>query len=69
MDFLGLKSCRGIFINLICIILAFSFFQKLNNAFVYFKIFIGVQLIYNVVLVSGVQQSDSVMHIHIPTPF
>ena len=27
--------------------------------------FIGVQLIYNVVLVSGVQQSDSAVHIHI----
>ena len=28
-------------------------------------IFTGVQLIYNVVSVSGVQQSESVMHIHI----
>ena len=27
--------------------------------------FIGAYLIYNVVLVSGVQQSDSVIHIHI----
>ena len=27
------------------------------------KIFIGVELIYNVVLVSGVQHSDSVLHI------
>ena len=27
--------------------------------------FIGVELIYNVVLVSGVQQSDSVIHIFI----
>ena len=35
----------------------------------YFKInFIGVQLIYNV-LVSAVQQSDSVMHIHVFTLF
>ena len=33
------------------------------------KIFIGVQLIYNVVLVSGVQQSESVIHIHISTLF
>ena len=32
-------------------------------------IFIGVWLIYNVVLVSGVQQSDSVIHIHIATVF
>ena len=29
--------------------------------------FIGVELIYNVVLVSGIQQSDSVIHIHIST--
>ena len=28
------------------------------------KNFIGVELIYNVVLVSGVQHSDSVKHIH-----
>ena len=31
------------------------------------KFFIGVYLIYNVVLVSGVQQSESVIHIHIST--
>ena len=30
---------------------------------------IGVQLIYNVVLISAVQQSDSVIHMHISTPF
>ena len=29
----------------------------------FFKIFIGVELIYNVVLVSGIQQSESVTHI------
>ena len=33
------------------------------------KIFIGVQLIYNVVLVSGAQQSESVIHMHISTLF
>ena len=33
------------------------------------KIFIGVELIYNVVLVSAVQQSESVIHIHISTVF
>ena len=32
-------------------------------------IFIGVWLIYNVVLVSAVQQSESVIHIHISTLF
>ena len=31
--------------------------------------FIGILLMYNVVLVSGVQQSESVMHIHISTHF
>ena len=34
----------------------FSFFKKK---------FIGVQLLYNAVLVSGKQQSESVVHIHI----
>ena len=34
-----------------------------------FKIFIGVLLIYNVVLVSDVQQSESVIHICISTLF
>ena len=29
------------------------------------KCFIGIQLIYNIVLVSGVQQSESVIHTHI----
>ena len=31
--------------------------------------FIGIQLIYNVVLVSGIQQSESVIHIHVSTLF
>ena len=30
-----------------------------------FKIFIGIELVYNVVLVSCVQQSDSVIHRHV----
>ena len=33
------------------------------------KKFIGVELIYNVVLVSGVHYSESVIHIHISTLF
>ena len=33
------------------------------------KFFIGVWLIYNVMLVSGVQQSESIIHIHISTLF
>ena len=35
----------------------------------FFHVFIGVQLIYNVVLVSGEQQSESVIHRHISTLF
>ena len=31
--------------------------------------FIGVQLIYNVVLVSSIQQNDSIIHIHVYAPF
>ena len=31
----------------------------------YFQIFIEVYLVYNVVLISGIQQSESVIHIHI----
>ena len=37
------------------------------GVFLFFKIFIEVQLIYNAVLVSGVHQSESVIHIHIST--
>ena len=36
---------------------------------VYFSFFFGVQLIYNVGWVSGVQQSESIIHIHISTLF
>ena len=32
-------------------------------------IFIGVQLLYNVVLISTVQQSEAGMHVHTSTPF
>ena len=35
------------------------------GAFTFFRIFIGIRLIYNVVLVSGVLTSDSVIDIHI----
>ena len=42
---------RALFFFVIC------FFFNFN--------FIGVQLMYNVVLVSGVQQIDSVIHIHV----
>ena len=35
----------------------------------FFLNFTGVELIYHVVLVSGVQQSDSAVHIHIYIPY
>ena len=35
----------------------------------FFKFFIGVQLIYSVVLLSAVQQSEAVIHTHISTLF
>ena len=41
----------------------------LCNIYFFKLIFIGVYLIYNVVLVSAVQQSESVIHIHIFTLF
>ena len=45
-------------------------FYVLDHEFSFLKnIFIGVWLMYNVVIVSGVQQSESVIHIHISTLF
>ena len=38
-------------------------------AFVGRVFYTGLQLIYNVVLVSGIQQSDSVIHIHMSILF
>ena len=40
-----------------------------NKALFICLIFIRRQLIYNVVLVSGIQQSESAMPIYISTPF
>ena len=40
-----------------------------NKALFIFLIFISRQLIYSVVLVSGIQQSESVMPVHTPTLF
>ena len=64
--------CHNMYFNFFfqpvaCFFLFPFFFLQTNNFFK--KIFIGVQLIYNVVLVSGVQQSESVIHIHISTLF
>ena len=44
---------------------SFSF----SSSYFFKLIFIGVQLIYNVVLVSAVQQSESVIHLHISILF
>ena len=41
------------------------FLKKFLFFTILFKIFIEIQLIYNVVLLSGVQQSDLVIHISI----
>ena len=41
------------------------FYLKIFIYHLYLKNFSGVQFLYNVVLVSGGQQSDSVIHIHI----
>ena len=43
--------------------------QYFCSIFFCLKKFIEVQLIYNIVLVFSVQQSDSVIHIHISIPF
>jgi len=40
-----------------------------NSYFKFFKFYIGVSLINNVVLVSGLQQSDSVIHTHVSIHF
>ena len=49
----------------------FFFFKErfFFSSFKKFLFYIGVELINNVVLVSGVQQSDSVMHIYISILF
>ena len=37
--------------------------------FVFYLIFIGISLLYNVVLITTVLQNESTIHIHIPSPF
>ena len=39
------------------------------SIYLFILIFIGVSLLYNVVLVSAVQQSESAIRIHIPSLF
>ena len=50
---------------------AVGFFCGISSGriFFFFFNFIKVQLIYNVVLISAVQQTDSVIHIYIPFLF
>ena len=43
----------------------FSFSRTINSGFLCLKIFFGIWLIYNVVLVTGVQKSESVIYIYI----
>ena len=52
-----------------CFLWVFFFFFLVIFLFFNFLFCIGVQLIDNVVLVSGVQQSDSVIHIHVSILF
>ena len=39
--------------------------QNILVKFFFFSILIGVELLYNVVLVSAVQQSESVIHVYV----
>ena len=45
------------------------FFVVVFGLFLKFLFCIGVELIYNTVLVSGIQQSDSVIHIYVSILF
>ena len=56
--FISFLANSSILSYLSCVLKAFNFI-------LFFKFFIGVQLIYNVVLVSGIQHSDSAIHTHI----
>ena len=46
-----------------------SFFFLIKKIFLIKKKIIGVELIYNVVFISAVQHSESVIHVHISTLF
>ena len=54
---------QNLIVFLICVCLTMRA-HTFSQVFIFIIIFIGVQLIYNIVLVSGVQQSESVIHIH-----
>ena len=44
--------------------------MTLDNVLIYlFKNFVGIQLVYHVVLVSGVEQNELVIHMHTSSPF
>ena len=47
----------------------FHFWRPWGDYSIFFKKFFGVKLIYNVVLALSLQQSESVIHIHISTLF
>ena len=52
-----------IFYPLLCVVFSLSWWYHLKYKSV-FKIFIGVELIYNLVLVLGIQQSESDIYIY-----
>ena len=63
--FVYLGSYRLLLIELWVVFVFFFFFLSLT----FFFNFIGVQLTYKVILISGVQQSKSIVHVHISFPF
>ena len=55
---------------LISILLDIHFRSGIAKSYgTFYNIFNGVELIYNILLVSGVQQSESIIQIHIPLFF
>ena len=53
-----------------CTAILFFFFFSSGDLFIFFLlIFIGVRLLYSVVLTSAAQQNESAVHIQISPPF
>ena len=51
-------------VNTLILLVCISRYFEMKNFFFIFKDFIEVQLIYSVLIISVVQQSDSIMHVH-----
>ena len=64
-----LSSLPPSFISFFSFLFFLSFFLSFSSLCSFFKIFIGVYLLYNVVLVSTVQQSESAIRIHVSNLF